>query len=235
MAMNDVVIRLDDVTVVRGGCTILQDCDLRLHPGQRLGLSGSIGSGKTTILHLIVGLLRPTHGTVTVFGKPRCTEKAFSAIRGRVGLLFQDSDDQLFCATVADDIAFGPLNLGYSPSQARKTVAEVLSLLGLPGYEDRITTTLSGGEKRLVALATVLAMSPEVLLLDEPTTGLDDEAAERVTSVIENLPQAMLITSHDSAFLARVAHQTLVLHAHRLRESANMHVKHVTKTDQRQM
>ena len=115
-----------------------------------------------------------------VFGKPRAAERDFHEVRRRVGLLFQDADDQLFCPTVVEDVAFGPLNLGLPRDRVRQVVAETLEAVGLAGYEHRITYKLSGGEKRLVALATVLAMQPEVLLLDEPTSGLDEQATERL-------------------------------------------------------
>ena len=130
-----------------------------------MGLTGPNGSGKSTLLKLIVGLVRATAGRVEVFGRFRTCERDFHEVRGRVGLLFQDSDDQLFCPTVAEDVAFGPLNLGQSRDAARRIVTETLDALGLADYQDRITYQLSGGEKRLVALAAVLAMQPEVLLL----------------------------------------------------------------------
>ena len=180
---------------------VLVNLDLAIAPGERIGLSGANGGGKTTLLHLIVGLVKPTSGDIVCFGSPRKTESDFAEVRRRVGLLFQDSDDQLFCPTVAEDIAFGPLNLGKTRGETAAIVARTLDAVGLPGYEDRITYKLSGGEKRLVALATVLAMEPEVLLLDEPLTGLDEEHERRVSAVLAGLPQAMLIVSHDVVFL----------------------------------
>jgi len=158
-----------------------------------------------------LGLLRPTAGTIEIF-QQRCeTEADFVKIRGRVGLLFQDADDQLFCPTVAEDVAFGALNLGKTPEEARKIVSDTLNLLGLTGYESKITYKLSGGEKRLVALATVLAMQPEVLLLDEPTAGLDETTEQRVITILSALPQAMVIVSHDQRFLQQVTQQTVNL------------------------
>jgi len=187
---------------------VLAGVDLELGPGERVGLAGPNGSGKTTILALLLGLVRPTAGQIEVFGKVRSCEADFREVRGRVGLLFQDSDDQLFCPTVAEDVAFGPLNLGMPRNDVRAVVAETLQSLGLAGYENRITYKLSGGEKRLVALATVLAMKPEVLLLDEPTAGLDDAALERVTEILLGLPQAMLVVSHQHEFLRRLVCRT---------------------------
>jgi cobalt/nickel transport system ATP-binding protein len=191
---------------------VLRDLDFSLCEGDRIGLTGANGGGKTSLLHVIVGLIKPTAGEIVCFGRPRKTEADFLDVRRRVGLLFQDSDDQLFCPTVAEDIAFGPLNLGKSRDETARIVHDTLNAVGLPGFEDRITYKLSGGEKRLVALATVLAMEPEVLLLDEPLTGLDEEHETLVSSVLAKLPQALLIVSHDMSFLAsttqRIVHLT---------------------------
>lgn len=184
---------------------VLAGVDLDLCAGERVGLVGPTGSGKTSLLHLAVGLLRPTGGEVEAFGRVRRREADFLEVRRRVGLLFQDAEDQLFCPTVAEDVAFGPLNLGRSRDEVRDVVARTLQSLGLSGYEDRITYRLSGGEKRLVSLATVLAMEPEVLLLDEPTSNLDDGCVDRLLAILEHLPQSMLIVSHDREFLRRTA------------------------------
>jgi len=194
----------DDVPVLSG-------CSLSVYPGDRIGITGANGSGKTTLLWLMVGLLLPTKGTIFAFGRPRSREQEFHEVRKRVGLLFQDSDDQLFCPTVLEDVAFGPLNLGKSRSEAIAVSRRILDELQLAGYENRITYHLSGGEKRLVALATILAMEPEVLLLDEPTTGLDEASRERVIRLVENLSQALVIVSHDRDLLDRVTNRRLVL------------------------
>lgn len=210
--MTNRLIYLSDVHFAYGPQRpVLADCTLRLGAGERVGLIGSNGSGKTTLLSLIVGLARPTAGRIEVFGKVRSREADFHEVRQRVGLLFQDADDQLFCPTVAEDVAFGPMNLGKPRDEVRGIVARTLRWLELEGYEDRVTHKLSGGEKRLVALATVLAMEPEVLLLDEPITGLDEAASQRVVEILAELPQAMLIVSHDRPFLKRIATRTLLL------------------------
>jgi cobalt/nickel transport system ATP-binding protein len=184
---------------------LLVDCDFRLAAGQRVALLGANGSGKSTLLHLAVGLLRPQGGTVEAFGQVCGREEDFHEVRRRAGLLFQDSDEQLFCPTVGEDVAFGPLNLRKPHAEVRRIVAETLTAVGLEGYEDRITYRLSGGEKRLVALATVLAMQPEVLLLDEPTGGLDEAATERIIRLLGQLPQAMMLVAHDRDFLREIA------------------------------
>jgi len=218
--MTNAILALDDVVFAyRPDRPVLAGCSFRLSPGERVGLIGPTGSGKTTLLALIVGLLRPAAGRIEVFGKVRRSEGDFHEVRARAGLLFQDADDQLFCPTVAEDVAFGPLNLGKSRQEVRLVVADTLRSLGLAGYEDRITYQLSGGEKRLVALATVLAMQPELLLLDEPTASLDEEATDRVAEILLNLPQAMILVSHDQQFLKRTATRVVRLRAGRLEDA----------------
>lgn len=188
------------------GCgPVLRGVDLALAPGQRLALTGPNGAGKSTLLWLMLGLLTPTAGTIDAFGKPRCVEADFTEVRRRAGLLFQDPDDQLFCPTVLEDCAFGPLSLGWSRAAAIAAVDRTLEQLGLGHLRGRVTHHLSGGEKRLVSLATVLCMTPEVLLLDEPTNALDEPTRERLLAILDALPQAMLIVSHDRAFRERLA------------------------------
>jgi cobalt/nickel transport system ATP-binding protein len=215
--MNDALVLLDEVSFgYHPDRPVLSECSFRLGRSERVGLCGANGSGKSTLLALIVGLLRPTAGSVEVFGKARSREADFHEVRRRAGLLFQDADDQLFCPTVAEDVAFGPLNLGKPRDEVRRIVARTLDSLGLCGYEGRITYKLSGGEKKLVALATVLAMAPEILLLDEPISGLDDEASGRVLAILEGLPQAMIVVSHDRLLLAHLATRVVRLEHGRL-------------------
>ncbi|MEZ5673364.1 MAG: ABC transporter ATP-binding protein [Thiotrichaceae bacterium] len=190
---------------------ILQQLDFKLYSGEKVALTGANGSGKSTLLHLLLGLQQPSAGEIIIFGQRHETEADFVKIRGRVGLLLQDADDQLFCPTVVEDVAFGPLNLGKTQREAREIVDTTLNLLGLQHYATKITYKLSGGEKRLVALATVLAMQPEVLLLDEPTAGLDEATEQRVIDLLRTLPQAMLIVSHDNNFLQQVTQRTVKL------------------------
>ncbi len=170
--------------------------------GEKVGLVGPNGSGKTTLFHLIMGLLHPSEGRIEIFGKERKVEDDFIEVRERIGLVFQDPDDQLFSPTVAEDIVFGPLNLRKNQQEARIILKETLESLGLSGFEDRITYKLSFGEKRLVSLATVWAMQPEVLLLDEPTTWLDDETIIKIIQILKQHPQlSYIIISHDKNFL----------------------------------
>jgi cobalt/nickel transport system ATP-binding protein len=210
--MNDVLIRANGLSFSYSpDRPVLRGVNLKLRKAERVALTGPNGAGKSTLLHIIVGLLSPGSGELEAFGKPRRNERDFEEVRARAGLLFQDPDDQLFCPTVFEDVAFGPLNLGKRPEEARQNVTETLDRLGLTGYESRVTYRLSGGEKRLVSLATVLAMEPEVLLLDEPTAGLDEEATERVTRVLNGLRSSMLIVSQDRDFLSDTTGRRLSL------------------------
>jgi len=185
------------------GRPVLDGLDFELRPGERVALTGSNGSGKTTLFHLMMGLDRPQRGVIEAFGAPRATEADFFEVRARAGLLFQDSDDQLFSPTVIEDVAFGPLNFGKSTKQARAIATETLSALGLAALASRATHKLSGGQRRLVALATVLAMNPDALLLDEPSAGLDEPNVARLIAILDHLPQARIVISHDADFLAR--------------------------------
>ena len=189
-----------------GGNTVLDQIDFKLAKADRIGLVAPNGSGKTTLFHVIMGLLKPSSGTIEIFGKVRRKEKDFAAIRHRIGLLFQDADDQLFSPTVLEDVAFGPLNLGKSKQEALDISRETLDYLGLNGFEDRITFKLSGGEKRLVSLATILAMQPEVLLLDEPTNALDTSMKLRLINILRGLDLPYILISHEFDVLSETAH-----------------------------
>ena len=209
--MTEPFIQIEDLWFAYGDHPVLRELDFELNAGERVGLVGANGSGKTTLLHLLVGLESPDRGTIGMFGRRRESEADFREVRGRAGLLFQDPEDQLFCPTVREDVAFGPLNLGHTPEEALEIVADTLTGLGLEGYEDRITYKLSGGEKRLVSLACVLAMEPDLLLLDEPSEGLDDEMRGRLVDILRDLPQALLVVSHDRGFLRRVTDRAVRL------------------------
>ena len=205
------LLALDKVTVERAGRVVLDRVSLSLFPGERLALLGANGAGKTTLLRTLVGLERPSAGTVFAFGAPRESERDFRAVRAKAGYLFQDPDDQLFSPTVIDDVAFGPLNLGLSDRAAAAVAEATLARLGLAHLAPRVTHRLSGGEKRLVSLAAVLAMDPEVLLLDEPSNGLDEAASERLMAILAGLTTAMVIVSHEKGFVGRLATRAALL------------------------
>lgn len=206
MSIHEKIIEIDDVSFAYpGGHTVLDRVHLVVNRGERVGLIGPNGSGKTTLFHLIMGLIGLQSGSITIFGHEVHTEKDFISVRRRIGYVFQNSEDQLFCPTVMEDVAFGPLNLGKTPSEARNVATRTLKTLGIPDFGTRISHKLSHGEKKLVALASVLAMDPEVLILDEPTAGLDQETKERLTDILAGLGQTMIITSHEMTFMTAVS------------------------------
>jgi len=212
--MSEPLIELHDVTFAYPGAPhpVFQGLNYRLLPGKHVGLIGPNGCGKTTLLHLIMGLLRPQSGRIVIFGQEVKKEKDFVDVRQKVGLLFQNADDQLFCPTVIEDVAFGPLNQGKKPEEAVRIARETMERLGLQGFEDRVTYKLSGGEKKLVSLATVLAMRPQVLLLDEPTAGLDEKTKERLVHILKNLEITFMVVSHENHFLEHTVKECCHVH-----------------------
>lgn len=182
---------------------VFKDLNFVLKEGEKVGIIGPNGSGKTTLLHLIVGILKPFKGEIKIFDKVRKDEKGFREVRKKIGLVFQNPDDQLFSPTVAEDIAFGPLNLGKPREEIYKIIKDTLAALGLQGFENRITYRLSEGEKKLVAIGTILSMQPQVFLLDEPTTDLDERNRERIIDIIKGLSTSYIIASHDMDLLKK--------------------------------
>jgi len=202
MDKNGLIINLENISFgYPGRPLILDKLNLSLYRGDRMGLMGPNGSGKTTLFHIIMGLLKPSPGRIEIFGTLIKEEKDFRSVRQKIGLLFQDADDQLFSPTVLEDVAFGPLNLGKSQDEAKAIARRTLESLGLAGFEDRVTYKLSGGEKRLVSLATVIAMEPEVLLLDEPSIGLDETTEKRLVDILKRVDFSYILVSHNMDFL----------------------------------
>ena len=198
---------------------VFKKFNFNFYKGERIGLVGPNGSGKTTLFHLIMGLLHPAEGKIEIFGKERKVENDFIEVREKIGLVFQDPDDQLFSPTVAEDIAFGPLNLRKNHQETKKILKETLETLGLTGFEDRITYNLSYGEKRLVSLATVWAMQPEILLLDEPTIWLDEETIEKIVQILNNHPHlSYIIISHDKKFLKETTNSICLMDNGKIRK-----------------
>lgn len=222
---NDLIIHLTDICFsYPGSPPALDNLDLKLYKGDRIGLMGPNGSGKTSLFHIIMGLLKPSAGTIEIFNHPTVKEKDFRKVREKIGLLFQDADDQLFSPTVVEDVAFGPLNLGKSQDEAMDIARNTLNFLGLAGFEDRITYKLSGGEKKLVSLATVLAMEPEVLLLDEPTGGLDDRTKATLKDVLSNLDLSYILISHEIDFLADITNAIYTMEDGKILFDQELHV-----------
>jgi len=209
---NGAIVELEGVSFAYPGGEELFHClSLSVRHGERVGIVGANGSGKTSIFHLVMGLNSPGDGVLRVAGREVRTNADFAFVRRKVGFLFQRSEDQLFCPTVEDDVAFGPLNLGLAETEARRVVGETLADLGLSDYAGRVTGRLSGGEKRLVALATVLAMRPDVLLLDEPANGLDPRTTRRLISLLTRIGRTQFISSHNMEFVRATCERVVVL------------------------
>ena len=196
------ILALDAVTFAHAGMPALfSGLCFSLGRGEHVGLYGPNGSGKTTLLRLIMGLEVPQGGRVLFHGEPVSGGEALRRLRRGIGFVLQNSDDQLFSATVLEDVAFGPLNLGLNRREARDRAMETLESLGLAPLADRPAPRLSGGEKKMAAIASVLSMHPEALLLDEPTAFLDDASRDRITAILRGRDMARIVVSHDKAFL----------------------------------
>ncbi len=191
------------------GREALRGINLHLAPGEKVALVGPNGAGKSTLILLLAGLLKG-QGSIRIFGE-ELTEKNVRRLRARLGVVFQDPDDQLFSPTVFDDVAFGPLYAGLPEAEVRERVAWALDQVGLAGFEKRLSHHLSLGEKKRAAIATVLAMQPEVLVLDEPAAGLDPRARRRLIAVLRDLPQAMLLATHDLWLVEELLPRTVLL------------------------
>jgi cobalt/nickel transport system ATP-binding protein len=199
-----------------GGPRALDGVSLDVAAGESVALVGPNGAGKTTLFLCLSGVLAAKPGHVYLAGLDPADPAQRRRLPAHVGIVFQNSDDQLFQATVLDDVAFGPLNLGLPPDEVRRRVEEALGRVGLAGYEQRVPFHLSGGEKRRVALAGVLAMRPEVLLLDEPSMYLDPRGRRELIGLINGLPGTKVTASHDLEFILRTCGRILLLDHSRL-------------------
>ena len=188
---------------------VLENISFTLQKGETVGLIGANGAGKSTIMKLLLGLLTGT-GQITVEGLPMCKQN-LSVIRQKIGFVLQDSDNQMFMPTVYEDMIFGPRNYGLSREEAERRVDDVLNRLGLPDLKHRYNHKISGGEKRMAAIATILAMEPEVLLMDEPSTALDPVNRRTVINTINTLPQTKLIASHDLDMILDTCQRVILL------------------------
>jgi cobalt transport protein ATP-binding subunit len=191
------------------GHTALQGVNLTVTQGERIGLVGPNGAGKSTLLLHLNGLLSG-RGQVRITGMS-VTRNNLKHIRARIGLVFQDPDDQLFSTTVFDDVAYGPIYMGLPTEEVRRRVRHALALVNMEGFEKRVPYHLSGGEKRAISLATVLSMSPDILALDEPTSGLDPRARRRLIQTLSGLPQTLLIATHDMRLVKEILPRTVIM------------------------
>jgi len=199
-----------------GGQKALDGINFEVGSGESVGLVGPNGAGKTTLFLCLSGVLTIPPGVANVAGLDPTEPGQRRGLPSKVGIIFQDSDDQLFSTTVSDDVAFGPLNLGLPAAEVRLRVAEALERVGLKGFDERVPFHLSGGEKRRVALAGILAMRPEILLLDEPSSHLDPRGRRELIHLINDLNVTKIIASHDLEFILETCRRAIILDAGRM-------------------
>ena len=192
------------------GHRALNGVDMAIERGERVALLGPNGAGKTTLVLHLNGILQPSAGTVTAGGLP-VAQPHLREVRRRVGLLFQDPDDQLFMPTVAEDVAFGPANLGLRGEELELRVKQALEAVGMGEAADRPPHHLSFGQRRRVAVATVLAMEPEILVLDEPSSNLDPAGRRELAEILKSLDLTMLMVTHDLPFALQLCPRSIVL------------------------
>jgi cobalt/nickel transport system ATP-binding protein len=188
----------------------LKDIDLTIYLGESVALIGPNGAGKSTLLLHLNGILRGEKSNIKVLGLP-VEEKNIKEIRKKVGMVFQDPEDQLFSLNVFEDVAFGPVNMGYPQEEVERRVRQALQKVGMQGYEKRSSHHLSIGEKKRIAIATVLSLDPEILALDEPTSSLDPRGKWALTELLHSLPVTKIIASHDLDLVAYLCERIVIL------------------------
>ena len=209
---NNLAVELDGLSLTYpDGRRALEGVSLRVERGETVCLAGPNGAGKSTLLLCLAGLLKG-EGTVKVLGDRLAAETAWK----RVGLVFQGADDQLFCPTVGEDVAFGPRNAALGGEEVSRRVSDALSAVGLSGFEPRSAHHLSGGEKRRAAIASVLALKPEILALDEPWAGLDARACRAVNGILRSMSGTRIIASQDLHHAAEVCGRLVIMDAGRV-------------------
>ena len=208
--MAAIVIEIDNlVYAYPDGQQALKGVSLTVQEGEKVAITGPNGAGKSTLFLHLNGILNGD-GMVRVMGM-EVMDGHLGAIRAKVGLVFQDPDDQLFSPTVFEDVAFGPLHIGLSEGEVRRRVRWALAQVGMEGFEDRMPHHLSLGERKRIAIATVLSMDPTILVLDEPTSGLDPRSRRSLIQLLRELPQTMLLASHDMRLVRDLCPRTVIM------------------------
>ena len=208
--MGPIVIEIDNlVYTYPDGQQALKGVNLRVWEGEKVAIIGPNGAGKTTLLLHLNGILNGD-GMVQVMGM-EVRGRHLGAIRAKVGMVFQDPDDQLFSPTVFEDVAFGPLHSGLPEEEVRRRVRRALAQVGMEGFENRMPHHLSLGERKRIAIATVLSMDPAILVLDEPSSELDPRSRRSLIQLLERLPQTMLVASHDMRLVRDLCPRTVIM------------------------
>jgi len=204
------IVRVDNLSFCYpDGQQALTDISLTICQGETVALIGPNGAGKSTLLLHLNGILH-SNGVVKVFGKP-VNDKNLRWVRSKVGLVFQNPDDQLFSPTLFEDVAFGPTNMGYSEAEVGESVTKALNWVEMAGYEQRSPHHLSVGEKKRTAIATVLSMTPEILVIDEPTSNLDPRSKWSLIGLLKRLPMTKIVASHDLELVQALCQRVIVL------------------------
>lgn len=188
----------------------IQDISFKIHDGEAVGIIGANGAGKSTLLMLLMGLLFPKSGEVRI-GDVHVTQKTLPLLRQRLGFVFQEPDDMLFMTTVYEDVAFGPRNYKLDPEDVDIRVNEALEAVGISHLRDKAPYKLSGGEKKAAAIATVLAMAPDILIMDEPTAALDPKSRRKMIQLLNGFDHTKIITSHDLDMILDTCQRVIVL------------------------
>ena len=208
--MTDDLLEITDLSVrYPDGTVALAGVSLAVPPGGRTALIGPNGAGKTSLELAVMGGLKYS-GRIVVDGIP-LSKRTAGEVRSRCGMIFENPEDQLFMPTLLDDVAFGPLNQGYSPQEAEARSRAAIAAVGLAGLEQRPAHHLSAGQKRNASLATVLSMNVKLLLLDEPTAGLDCRSRRRLIEILQPRQEAMLLATHDLELVAAMCHSVILL------------------------
>ena len=209
------ILQVEDIQKRFGRTRVLDDISFSLEQGQAMAIIGSSGSGKTTLLRCLNFLETPDRGSITVDGIP-VTRKTLPEVRRKLGYVLQDADNQMFMPTVLDDMVFGPMNYGLSRAAAEQRAEETLAELHMEYLRDRHNHKMSGGEKRMAAVATILAMQPQMLLMDEPSTALDPRNRRTLIRVLRQRPETKLIASHDLDLVLETCSRVLLIAGGRL-------------------
>lgn len=209
--MSHHVIEITDLQYVYpDGNKAINEVSLKLKHGESVGIVGANGAGKSTLLKLLIGIIFPCNGSITVGNIP-VTKKTLSQIREKVGMVFQNPDDQLFMNTVYDDVAFGPRNYKLNEDEVAKRVLKVLEIVGILHLKDRAPYKLSGGEKRSASIAAILSMHPDILIMDEPTTALDPKSRRCLINLLKSFDHTKIIASHDLDMVFELCERTIIL------------------------
>ena len=199
------------------GTQALRNVNLKIKKGEKIAIMGPNGAGKSTLFSHFNGLTEPTSGHVEIDGEKIIFERdELLKVRQKVGIVFQDPNDQLFAPTVKEDVAFGPMNLGLDYDEIEKRIKESLEMVGMSGFEEKTPHHLSGGQQKRVAIAGIIAMRPDIMILDEPTAGLDPEGVDKVLNILNNLNKdgmSIVISSHDIEMVNQFADKIFVLYS----------------------